>query len=146
MSHVLRTDIEIFASAERIWSILSDFRAYPSWNPFLVSLDGLLEVGARLVARIKAPGGRAMTIKPRVTRLERGRLLVWRGSLPIPGLFIGEHSFELVPAGDGRVRFEHSEQFSGLLVPLLRKTLDRDTRAGFCAMNEALKTRAEAPA
>jgi hypothetical protein len=42
------------------------------------------------------------------------------------------------------MRFVHGESFRGLLVPLLRKNLDGPTRAGFTAMNEALKQRAEA--
>jgi hypothetical protein len=38
----------------------------------------------------------------------------------------------------------HAEQFSGVLVRLLRKSLDTQTHAGFEALNTALKTRAEA--
>jgi hypothetical protein len=38
----------------------------------------------------------------------------------------------------------HSETFSGLLVPLLGKTL-RDTERGFLAFNEALKQKVERP-
>ena len=35
----------------------------------------------------------------------------------------------------------HSEAFSGVLVPLLRSSLDGPTLAGFQAMNEALAQR-----
>ena len=31
----LDTDVEIDASAERVWSVLADFDAYPEWNPFI---------------------------------------------------------------------------------------------------------------
>ncbi len=37
----------------------------------------------------------------------------------------------------------HSEYFNGILVRLLRKSLDTDTREGFEAMNRGLKARAE---
>ena len=43
-------------------------------------------------------------------------------------------------------RFTQREEFRGVLVPLLWKQLDTRTRAGFEAMNEALKARAEARA
>jgi uncharacterized protein YndB with AHSA1/START domain len=31
----LHTEIEIDASAERVWDILTDFASYPQWNPFI---------------------------------------------------------------------------------------------------------------
>lgn len=37
----------------------------------------------------------------------------------------------------------HGEYFSGLLVPLAWGGMEAGTRAGFVAMNEALKARAE---
>ena len=37
----------------------------------------------------------------------------------------------------------HEERFTGLLVPLFRKSLDTGTRRGFETMNEALKLRVE---
>ena len=144
-THELRTEIEIAAPIDRVWAILSDFAAYPSWNPMIVALEGTLALGAPLVARMRPPGStREMTFKPHVSALDPGERFAWLGSLPIPGLFAGEHSFELSSLAPQRVRLLHGERFRGLLVPLLRKSLDGATRAGFVAMNEALKARAEA--
>jgi hypothetical protein len=42
-----------------------------------------------------------------------------------------------------RVRLVQRERFRGILVPLVWRTLDRDTRRGFEAMNQALKQRVE---
>jgi hypothetical protein len=41
------------------------------------------------------------------------------------------------------VRFVHREEFTGILVPLLWRSLDRDTRRGFEEMNRRLKELAE---
>jgi hypothetical protein len=46
---------------------------------------------------------------------------------------------------DRKVLLQHSEEFSGVLVPFLRNILDRDTKRGFEEMNPALKARAEVP-
>lgn len=67
----------------------------------------------------------------------------WRGKLPIPGLFDGEHRFQLDQIAANQVQFIHSEQFSGLLMPLLAKSLNTTIREGFETMNRALKARAE---
>lgn len=144
MRHALRTEIVIAASAERVWSLLTDFARYPEWNPFVRTLAGKLEIGERLEVELAPPDGKPMRFTPRIVELEAGRLFAWHGRLFLPGLFDGEHRFELEPADGGGVRFVHSERFRGVLVPLLRKTLDEKTRAGFEAMNRALKERAEA--
>lgn len=52
--------------------------------------------------------------------------------------------FLLEPKANGHVRFQQGEVFSGLLVPLMKNSLQGATKAGFIAMNEALKRRAEA--
>jgi hypothetical protein len=41
------------------------------------------------------------------------------------------------------VRFVHREEFTGVLVPLLWRSLDRGTRRGFEEMNRRLKELAE---
>jgi hypothetical protein len=61
----------------------------------------------------------------------------------VPGIFDGEHQFQLEPMGERRTRLIHGEVFSGLLVPLLWQNLDTQTRQGFEEMNNALKNRVE---
>lgn len=139
----LHTDIEIRASAEPIWNILMDFARYPQWNPFIKSIEGDVKQGAKLRVVIQSPGGKQMTFTPTLLIIHPGREFRWRGRLFIPGLFDGEHSFQIEPTGTTTCRFVHKEEFSGLLVPLLWKSLDTNTRQGFQAMNEALKKRVE---
>jgi uncharacterized protein YndB with AHSA1/START domain len=54
----LRTEIEINASAEKVWRMLIDFDAYPLWNPFIRSIEGRLEPSARLNILIQPSGAR----------------------------------------------------------------------------------------
>ena len=129
----LRREVEIAAPAERVWDVLVDFDAYPEWNPFIRTIQGACEPGARLTVRIEPPGARGMTFKPTVLRVEPARELAWLGRALVPGVF----------DDGGRSRLVQSERFSGLLVPVFAKTL-RATEGGFDAMNAALKTRSEA--
>ena len=139
----LRTEIEIQASAERVWGLLTDFANFPQWNPFIRWAKGEARLGARLEIRIQPSGAGGITFKPTVIKLETMRELRWLGRLVMPGLFDGEHIFNIEPLGQQRVRFTQREIFRGLFVPLLARDLDTNTLRGFKEMNGALKARAE---
>ena len=84
-----------------------------------------------------------MRFQPKVLVCEPKTELRWKGKLVIPGLFDGEHYFKLEPKAHGGLVFRQGEVFSGLLVPLFRRSLDGATKQGFIAMNEAIKHEAE---
>ena len=140
----LHSEIEIDASVERVWDILTDFASYPQWNPFIRSISGELKVGQRLEVRLEPPDSRGITLRPTVLRAEPNHLMRWVGHVWVPGLFDGEHSLATHPLGKNRVRFVQHEAFKGVLVSLLARSLDKNTLRGFEEMNEALKERAEA--
>jgi hypothetical protein len=139
----IHTETEINASAEKVWAVLTNFAAYPAWNPFVRIVEGEVSVGARLQVYIQPSGGSGMLFRPTVLVAKPRQELRWLGRLWLPGLFDGEHSFSIEPLDEGRVRFVQRERFTGLLLPLLSKMLDGDTRRGFEEMNQALKVRAE---
>jgi hypothetical protein len=145
MNHALRTSVDIDAPPSVVWDVLVDLDAWADWNPFIVSSSGSVAVGERLTNRMEPPGGRGMTFKPVVTEVEDQRVFEWLGHLGVPGIFDGRHRFELSEQG-GRTRLEHTEELSGILVPLMRKSLDGPTLKGFEVMNAALRDRAEARA
>jgi hypothetical protein len=143
MAKQLRSEIDVHATPERVWQVLTDFAAYQQWNPFIIRADGEARRGRRLTLRMQPAGGRARTFRPTVLEAAQGRELRWLGRLLVPGLFDGEHRFTIRPLGDGQVRLVQQEDFRGLLVPLLAGSLDRRTLPAFEQMNQALKRRAE---
>lgn len=163
--HEIVTEIEIHASAPRVWGVLTDFPAYHRWNPVIVSIDGVLADGARLHAKLRPETLRPASLRPvsvlkmfafrawcalnamriavRVTRLLPERELRWVGTLPLPGMFEGEHYFLIAARGDGTVRFTQGERYAGLLEPTFREVMEAVNRDGYDAMNRALKGRVE---
>jgi hypothetical protein len=139
----LETFVDIAAGARQVWAILTDFPAYPQWNPFIVTIEGKARPGAVLTLRLVLPGKPAMTFKPRLKVVAPPRELRWVGQVLAPGLLDGEHGFEIEALASDRCRLRHVEDFSGVLVPLFIPALQQATRAGFEAMNQALKERAE---
>lgn len=143
MAKEIETEIVIKAAPEKVWAILTDFDSYPVWNPFIKSVTGRVKAGNRITIRINPPGAKGMTFKPQVLAFESNKELRWLGRLWLPGLFDGEHKFELIDNGNGTTTFKQSEKFKGVLVPLLEKQLDNNTRSGFVEMNQKLKELAE---
>ena len=143
MKKEIRTEILIAASPEKVWSILTDFKNYPHWNPFIQSLTGEVAVNNTIVVKLTPPNSSAMTFKPRVLVFDKNKEFCWLGHLLFTGLFDGQHKFELKNNGDGTTTFVHSEKFSGILVPFLAKMLDNNTLVGFNLMNQKLKELAE---
>jgi hypothetical protein len=145
MAKQLRAQVDIHATPERVWQILTDFGAYPRWNPFMTRADGNARRGERLTIRLQPVGGRGMTFRPTVLEATPALRLRWLGHLLVSGIFDGEHSFTIQPLGEGQVRLVQQEDFRGLLVPLMAGSLDRGTLPAFEQMNQALKRRAEQP-
>lgn len=137
----LRTEIEINATPERVWNILTDTDKFPQWNPFIHRFKGKISEGETLEVFLGDSPTKGMTFRPTVLEVAPNRTFRWLGRLFISGLFDGEHIFEIEPLGPARVRFIQREQFNGILVPLFNFD---STRNGFERMNQALKARAEA--
>ena len=137
----LRTETTIDAPVERVWQVLTDFEAFPQWNPFIRHIRGAPVEGSRLEVFLGASGTRGMKFRPKVLTVVPNRELRWLGRLGLPGLFDGEHIFELEAIGPGRTKFVQRERFRGIFLPFLRRSLDRDARRGFEEMNQALRER-----
>jgi len=138
----LRTELVIDAPPERVWEVLTDFRAYQEWNPFISRIGGELSVGQKLSVTLSPPEGRDWSFRPSVLVCDAPRELRWLGHLWFKGLFDGEHFFQCHEAEDGQTRFVHGENLNGLLVKHVLPMITNVQR-GFVYMNQALKRRVE---
>jgi hypothetical protein len=139
---VLCTEIEIKAPAGKVWRVLTGFGKYQVWNPFFFKASGTAQEDEWVDASFHT-NERVMTIHSRVVKAEPNVQLIWRYHIGLPFLWQGEHSFTIVPLGRNRIRLVNQEIFTGLLIPLMVKEIDTNTRQGFEDMNKALKVRAE---
>ena len=138
----IQTEILINTDITKVWDVLMNFDSYPKWNPFITSISGERKLGNRLTVSINPPGGKGMTFKPNILTLEANKEFRWKGKLGINGIFDGEHYFILESVDKDITKFIHGEKFSGLLVPLVGKMLDK-TQKGFQLMNESIKNECE---
>ena len=133
----IHTELAMQATPAAVWAVISDNQSYPEWNPYHVRVDGSLTEGATLEVEIHKPNGNQLTIKPEVMRVRRNQELSWGGG--IPGLFTGEHVFEIIQREHDILCIQR-EKFSGLFV--LFAELDT-IEEGYQQMNAALKARVE---
>ena len=139
---LLETEIQIGASPEVVWSILTDFQKYSDWNPFIKKVIGKLSEGEELEVTICSPNGNNLKFNATVKSAIKNSEFSWLGHFLFPGIFDGEHIFSITKS-DGGCLLVQKENFSGFLVPLFWGSLNKDTRTGFVLMNDALKQRAE---
>jgi len=139
----IKTAIDVAASPEMVWRVLTYFPDFPKWNPYLVSIQGSLAPGQRLKIRARPPQGREYGFSPLVVKVIPASELRWRRWRLIEGIFDREQAFFIVPNGIKGVRFIHREHFSGLLVSLVMPFITEKTLKAFNLMNMALKRTAE---
>lgn len=141
----IKTEIVINAPASVVWDVLMDFKAYPEWNPFVISIEpknSPVQVGGRLKNVIKV-GEKENTFKPVILTLDVNSELKWRGAAPL-GMFTGTHYFRIEKISENSCKLLHGEHFKGWLRGFIMKRIGQQTHEGFISLNKALKARAEA--
>src|SRR5688500_11290501 len=127
----LSSEIKIKATPHKIWSILTDFKRCPEWSPCNTRRESCITDGPKLTVTMEPPNERAITIKHTPREVKPNQILRWKGQLLFPGIFDGEHIFEINDNKDGTSTLVHRENFGGILIPLFKKMLDVNTKRGF---------------
>jgi hypothetical protein len=140
----LTTEIVIHADVSIVWNTLINLDQYSEWNPFITQASGKIKEGEQLNIQISLPGDEQFEFDPKVIEVDYLHKISWSGRLWVPGLFNGEHIFEIHVRGKETCVFRQREIFRGLLVPFIWNRIGSPTREGFNQMNQKLKKRAEA--
>ena len=119
---VSRSEIEIAASPEVVWGVLTAFERWPSWNRDVKSMTMEGDVAPGSVFRWKAGPG---TITSTIQRVEPPRLIAWTGTT----FGVKAIHFWHLEQRNGKTFVRTEESYEGLVARLLRrslqKTLDR---------------------
>jgi hypothetical protein len=104
-------------------------------------VDGTIAAGETITVRVPVNPGRAFPVK--VTTFDKPRRMVWTGGMPL-GLFKGERTFTLEPAGNGNTTFSMQEVYTGVLAGMMFRQIP-DLSGAFEEFGESLKVAAEKP-
>jgi hypothetical protein len=141
MHRIIDASIEIDAPPEQVWSVLVDFNSWESWNDFIPTVEGNLQVGERLRVKVAPPGLKPMTFNPEVYVNKPVEAIVWGGSF-LKMIYRGDHTFLLESIPGGKTRFRQIERFMGPMV-LFMGGMIKKTEVGYHQMNLALKEQVE---
>ncbi len=145
--HIL-SKINIQASPETVWQVLTQFEQYPQWSQFIQTISTAdkkaIQVGNNLKVNIVPPNEDGMDFTPEVLVFNANEELRWKGDIAgMSFLFSGEHYFQLERTKNNHTTLTHGEEFHGWLLPLLWGTILENTPAGFENFNKAIKVKAE---
>mgnify|MGYP001818439255 CR=1 FL=1 len=130
----------IAADAETVWDLLTDGTRFADWNSTIVSFEGDIAKGNRI--KLVSTVNPKRAFKLNVAEVDAPRHMVWSDGMPL-GLFKGVRTFSLTPSGEGSTVFEMVEEYSGLLEPLISRSIP-DMSDSFREFAASLKQAAEA--
>jgi hypothetical protein len=111
--------VNIRATPDRVWALLTDAPGFPSWNSTVKRVGGTIALGQTLELEVPTAPGR--TFKPKVTVFEPAMAMEWsEGMAP---MFKGVRRYALSPKPDGSTDFSMQEVFSGMMLPMIRGSL-----------------------
>lgn len=138
----IATHIDIAATPDSVWKVLTDYPAYADWNPYIVRIIGTYgdaQIIVHAAARPDAP--------PLVQTIDAVSAdfpeLVWAGGLDDRRQFAGDHRFRVIEIATG-TRFDHFEHFTGAQAEALIDRHGALITANFNRFNIGLKRRCEA--
>lgn len=139
----IEASAEINAPIEQVWAILTDFAAYPQWNPFTVSVDTRFEPGRPVIMEVALMPPKTMRQVEFINVIEAPRRIAWGYVMGHASILQANRYQILEPLAEGRCRYRTVDYFSGTMVPLMMATMGDRVKAGFEGVARGLKARAE---
>ena len=131
--------VTINAPASKVWDILTNAADYANWNSTVVYIKGNIRYDEEIVLKAKIAPEREFEIE--VSTFEKPSKMVWEdGNF----MFRGVRTFTLTAVEPNKTRFRMVEEFSGLMLPMIKGSLP-DFGPAFEQFALDLKKKAESP-
>lgn len=113
-SRETQVEIDIDASAERVFALLTNAVEYHTWCSTVISIEGEIALGKKIQLRSTLAPKR--TFKLKVKELQPPTRLVW-------GDAMGRRTYTVTPRASGGVTFSMHEKIGGPVFPLFAKMI-----------------------
>lgn len=137
----VRVETEIGASADVVWDVISNFSKWSDWHKSSVEIRIRNGVPALLRTHM---AGLPLRINLKEVKLVDGKILEWKGTLPIIGeLLSGVRRFTLSEISESRCKLTQEEKFSGAISSLIKSKLIKSYQHRYNLHNKKIKAIAE---
>lgn len=133
--------IDIQASPERVWAVMSDLERWPEWTSSISSVQRLDQGPVAIGSRAKVRQPKLLPTEWEITEWSPGAGFTWVTRRPGVAV-VARHTIEAIENGS---RVTLTLQFQGFFGPLIAR-LTRSINDRYLAMEaNGLKARSEAP-
>ncbi|TDV54968.1 SRPBCC domain-containing protein [Actinophytocola oryzae] len=136
--------VEIGAPAELVWQVLTDYPAYPEWNPYTVAVTTTLGIGEPIDLTLPAVDGSGGTFVNReyVRVVDPPRHLRYDTANEMPGIFAVRDQW-ITERGPTTCAYHTTDTISGEYADKVMEMTGKWIKSGFDSVAHALKTRVE---
>jgi len=139
----IRSEILISAPIDKVWQVLTDFDNWKDWNPMVINANGSALEGSKLTITMcgkdKKDGPK---YQPSVLEVKAPSRFRWRVKMMGGIMLTNDRVFKLKEK-EGGTELVNSEFFSGLMLLMAGKKLDKFVPPILEQMNLALKNKLE---
>ncbi|NBC65194.1 MAG: SRPBCC domain-containing protein [Bacteroidetes bacterium] len=133
--------IEINAPAETVWTTILDFDSYSEWNSQLEYINGDIKPNGWLHLKLSVQGTDPYEFRATISSWEEIKRFAWLARTSLPGIFDGEHFFELETIDQNTTLLTNREEYRGVLSLIIKNLpMMKNAPAGFEKMNSELKS------
>jgi hypothetical protein len=137
----VRVEIEIEASVDIVWGIVSNFSKWSDWHKS--SVEVRTKNGFPTLLKTQMTGV-PLRINLKQVKMVDAKLLEWTGTLPIIGnLLRGIRRFTLLEISESRCKLIQEETFRGALSGLAKRKLITSYQCRYNLHNQKIKAIAE---
>jgi hypothetical protein len=136
------TQIEIKATKEQVWSILTDFEKMPEWSSSFQGIEGEFKEGGKATSYFKAPIGKK-NMKFEHTLIEFKENVSFGWSDPLMLGMKDHHIYKLETLENGNTLFIQTDGVEGGATHFMGKLMTNNMEKMYLKFNQELKDRVE---
>ncbi len=140
----IKTEIEINASPEKVWDIISDVERWHEWSPTINASEGKAKTGSTvdITMMSKEAGKDGPKYSPKIIQMDELKYFHWRAHMMAGFIFTNDKIIEIEKT-DAGTKVIHTETFKGLMAAAMKGQMAKGVPPMLNMMNKALKELAE---
>lgn len=140
--YAIHSEVEINATPEQVWAVLTDTASYKDWAAFMVAVEGEITDQKTITAgfQLSPNKDKRVTIDHKI-HVTEGQEFYWAEKGP--GGICDNHHFQIKPVSSDKTKFLQTDEIMKGLTWLMGWKLSKIYLDGYQAFNLALKQEVE---